>query len=110
MPKVKILRPDGASLSSVYESKTQDTWSLILKQQLVEEQEMNLRKKEKRYQQDAMYGKLLHDQEIEKKRLDSLIIHKGDVLANSTEGVVSRYVINIQLINIIAKLYMHDFM
>lgn len=37
IPKVKLLRSDGASLSAVYESKKQDTWSLILKNKVKED-------------------------------------------------------------------------
>jgi hypothetical protein len=37
LPKVRKLRPDGASLSAVYKSKKEDIWGKILQQQLREE-------------------------------------------------------------------------
>ena len=36
IPKTKLIRPDGASLSDVYESKKNDTWATILKAQVKE--------------------------------------------------------------------------
>ena len=37
MPKVSIPRPDGATLTDIYESKKQDTWGMILKAQIKED-------------------------------------------------------------------------
>lgn len=37
MPKIQKLRPDGASLTSVYESKKQDLWGQIIKAQVIED-------------------------------------------------------------------------
>jgi hypothetical protein len=37
MPKKKILRSDGASLSDIYDSKKKDSWGKILKAQIAEE-------------------------------------------------------------------------
>ena len=48
MPKVRLQRPDGASLIDVYNSKRNDTWSKILKAQLREEEDETNRKKKVR--------------------------------------------------------------
>lgn len=62
IPKVCILRADGASLSDIYRSKQQDTWGKIVKAQYKEEQYMNtLKKKQKEYDNDR-FGTLLKQQ------------------------------------------------
>lgn len=38
MPKRSIHRPDGATLTEVYESKLQDTWGRIIKAQYIEDE------------------------------------------------------------------------
>jgi hypothetical protein len=37
LPKVKKVRPDGATLTDVYRSKKEDIWGKILHQQILEE-------------------------------------------------------------------------
>ena len=37
LPKVRKVRPDGATLTDVYRSKKEDIWGKILHQQIVEE-------------------------------------------------------------------------
>ncbi len=37
MPKKKILRPDGATLLDIYESKKADTWGKIIRAQYLED-------------------------------------------------------------------------
>ena len=37
LPKVKKVRPDGATLTEVYQSKKEDVWGKILQAQLLEE-------------------------------------------------------------------------
>ncbi len=57
MPKVKIIRPDGASLRDVYESKRQDIWAKILHEQVIEEEQSNIIKKGEKIEADAEYQK-----------------------------------------------------
>jgi hypothetical protein len=62
MPKVTIVRPDGATLSSIYQSKREDTWSHILKAQLRDEEEGKVVKKIQKDKADEQFGNLLKKQ------------------------------------------------
>lgn len=62
MPKVSIPRPDGATLTDIYESKKQDTWGMILKAQLKEEEEQKKINKKLKYKADEDFGNLLKKQ------------------------------------------------
>ena len=57
MPKVRKYRPDGATLSSIYASKREDSWGKIIKQQLLEEQLQNIDKKIAKDEADQLYGR-----------------------------------------------------
>ena len=56
MPKVVITRPDGATLMDIYRSKQADTWSLILKAQLKEEEIQKKRDHKTKLQANEDYG------------------------------------------------------
>lgn len=88
MPKVRKLRPDGASLSQVYESKREDVWGKILKEQIVEEDRNNLEKKVRKEVADANYGRALRQQLREREAIDKAFVDRGEVMAKSS-GVVS---------------------
>ena len=62
MPKVTITRPDGATLMDIYRSKQADTWSLVLKSQLKEEEKEKVIKKLKKEEANETYGRLLKEQ------------------------------------------------
>jgi len=62
MPKVVITRPDGATLMDIYNSKRADTWSLILKTQLKEEEMQKVVDKRKKEEKNETYGRLLKEQ------------------------------------------------
>jgi hypothetical protein len=64
MPKREIFRSDGASLSDIYNSKRADSWGVILKAQLAEEEREKIRKKKAKDLADKRFGDLL------KKQLD----------------------------------------
>lgn len=89
LPKVRKLRPDGASLSQVYESKREDVWGKILKEQILEEDRANMEKKIRKDLADANYGKALRQQRIERDALDRTFVDRGEVMTKS-KGVVSK--------------------
>jgi len=62
MPKVTITRPDGATLMDIYRSKQADTWSLVLKAQLRQEELQKAEKKKKKEEANETYGRLLKEQ------------------------------------------------
>lgn len=62
MPKVSIPRPDGATLTDIYESKKQDTWGMILKAQVKEDEEQKKIKKQQKYKADEEFGVLIKKQ------------------------------------------------
>jgi hypothetical protein len=90
MPKVRKLRPDGATLSQVYESKREDVWGKILKEQILEEEKTNMEKKIRKEMADANYGKALRQQLQERDAIDRSQVDRGDVMAKAS-GVVSLY-------------------
>ena len=88
MPKVRKLRPDGASLSQVYESKREDVWGKILKEQILEEDKVNMEKKVRKDLADANYGKSLRQQRKDRDAIDRSFVDRGEVMTKS-KGVVS---------------------
>mmetsp|Transcript_8792 Transcript_8792/g.14980 ORF Transcript_8792/g.14980 Transcript_8792/m.14980 type:complete len:515 (+) Transcript_8792:68-1612(+) len=84
MPKVRKLRPDGASLSQVYESKREDVWGKILKEQIVEEDRVNMEKKIRKDLADANYGKALRQQRRDRDAIDRAYVDRGDVMVKSS--------------------------
>ena len=62
MPKVTITRPDGATLMDIYRSKQADTWSLVLKSQLKEEEKEKVVKRQQKEEGNERYGRLLKEQ------------------------------------------------
>lgn len=73
MPKVPILRPDGASLQSVYDSKRQDLWGQIIRAQVIEDEEEKIAKRRQQERANEAYADLLarqvHEKEEELKRI-----------------------------------------
>lgn len=88
MPKVRKLRPDGATLSQVYESKREDVWGKILKEQIAEEDRINMEKKIRKDLADAEYGRALRQQRKDRDALDNSYVDRGEVMTKS-KGVVS---------------------
>ncbi len=62
MPKRTIQRPDGATLTEVYQSKRADTWASILKAQLRDEEEEKIVKRQEKLKADEDFGKKLKAQ------------------------------------------------
>ena len=62
MPKRTIQRPDGATLTEVYQSKRADTWASILKAQLRDEEEGKIVKRQEKFKADEDFGKKLKAQ------------------------------------------------
>lgn len=62
IPKVKLVRPDGASLSDVYESKKNDSWGSILKAQVRESERQDKANIRKKHEADQNFGRVLRDQ------------------------------------------------
>lgn len=62
MPKVTKKLPNGATLMDVYRSKQNDTWAMILKSQLADENRKKVQEKIESIEADKRYGLLLRDQ------------------------------------------------
>ena len=84
---MRKIRPDGASLSQVYESKKEDVWGKILREQVDEEERHNMEKKIRKDIADAEYGKALRQQRQERDVIDKAFVDRGEVMAKS-KGVV----------------------
>eukprot|EP00604_Paraphysomonas_vestita_P000509 CAMPEP_0174826270 /NCGR_PEP_ID=MMETSP1107-20130205/43753_1 /TAXON_ID=36770 /ORGANISM="Paraphysomonas vestita, Strain GFlagA" /LENGTH=191 /DNA_ID=CAMNT_0016059035 /DNA_START=477 /DNA_END=1049 /DNA_ORIENTATION=- len=91
LPKVRKLRPDGASLGDVYRSKKEDVWGKILHEQLVEEEQKNYEKLKKKEHMDSVYGIKLKEQIILKRQMDTTQNHSGDFMANATGGTWEQF-------------------
>lgn len=89
MPKKKILRPDGASLLDVYESKKSDTWGHIIKAQYQEELEQNEIKRRERERANKEYGVRLKEQLDEKERARNLGMKEESNFAALEDATVS---------------------
>ncbi|CAE7542327.1 unnamed protein product, partial [Symbiodinium microadriaticum] len=91
LPKVKKVRPDGATLTDVYMSKKEDIWGKILREQIIEEDRMNSEKRRNKERADAEYGRLLSEQVVTKDRIDATVVHPGDALMNSKGGTWAQF-------------------
>lgn len=69
MPKVQKLRPDGASLLSVYDSKRQDMWGKIIRAQVVEDEQGKREKRKQLEHANHEYSALLTQQVHEKEEV-----------------------------------------
>jgi hypothetical protein len=62
IPKTKLMRPDGASLSDVYESKRNDAWAAILKASVRENAQAEKDGIRSKYESDQAFGRQLRAQ------------------------------------------------
>lgn len=62
IPKTRLMRPDGATLSDVYESKKNDTWASILRATVKENAENEKRDTQAKYEADQKFGRVLRAQ------------------------------------------------
>lgn len=62
IPKTKLLRSDGASLSDVYNSKRNDTWASILKASVRENTQSEKDEVRSKYEADQKFGRELRAQ------------------------------------------------
>lgn len=106
LPKVRKLRPDGASLGDVYRSKKEDVWGKILREQLHEEEQKNLEKVKQKELMDATYGIKLREQVQYKRQFDASQNHSGDFMVNATGGTVSFFLFFVFLFLL---LFIHSF-
>lgn len=90
MPKKKILRPDGASLLDIYQSKKADTWGKIIKAQYKEELEMNEVKRREKQKADEEYGIRLKQQLDERARAKEKGNKEDELFAALEDATVSR--------------------
>ena len=60
MPKVQKLRPDGASLTMVYESKQQDLWGKIIKGQYIADEENKIVKRKQKEDANDEYARCVN--------------------------------------------------
>jgi hypothetical protein len=88
LPKVRKLRPDGASLAEVYRSKQQDVWGKIAREQLHEEEENNQKKHRAKELADSTYGARLREQIQQKHLMEANQHHHGDFMVNAKGGTV----------------------
>jgi hypothetical protein len=88
LPKVRKLRPDGASLAEVYRSKQQDMWGKIAREQLHEEEEANQKKHRAKELSDSTYGVRLKEQIQHKQQMEANQQHHGDFMVNAKGGSV----------------------
>jgi len=72
----------------VYQSKKEDVWAKILKHQIEEEEVRQEAKRRAKLAADEEYGAKLREQERVKAEMEAQYVHRGEVLANSKEGVV----------------------
>lgn len=73
MPKVEKLRPDGASLTTVYEAKQRDYWGKIIKGQYIEDEHKKFQDRLKKEHNNEEYSKRLTEQvsaKLEEKRIE----------------------------------------
>jgi len=91
LPKVRKVRPDGATLADVYRSKKEDVWGKILREQIAEEERNNIRKRAEKEAADAAYGEKLREQLAIKSHLERTQVFGGDVMANSTGGTWAQF-------------------
>jgi hypothetical protein len=73
MPKVEKLRPDGASLQTVYEAKQRDFWGKIIKGQYIEDEHKKREDRMKKEHRNEEYSKRLTEQvnaKLEEKRIE----------------------------------------
>jgi hypothetical protein len=69
MPKVSKLRPDGASLLSIYDSKRQDLWGQIIRAQVVEDEVEKRVKRRQHEVSNSKYSELLTEQVADKEEM-----------------------------------------
>lgn len=88
LPKVRKLRPDGASLSDVYRSKREDMWGKIVREQYREDEIMNKQKQKQKEIADSTYGTKLKEQIDLKHQLEANQQHQGDFMVTAKGGTV----------------------
>lgn len=88
LPKVRKLRPDGASLADVYRSKREDMWGKIVREQYREEEIMNKQKQKEKEIADSTYGAKLKAQIDLKHQLEANQHHQGDFMVTAQGGTV----------------------
>lgn len=90
MPKRSIQRPDGATLSDVYNSKREDTWGKIIRAQALED----VRKREQDHKDKLMrnekFGTLLRKQLEDNRRRFEATAKANDNFANLEEETSRR--------------------
>mmetsp|Transcript_13745 Transcript_13745/g.30307 ORF Transcript_13745/g.30307 Transcript_13745/m.30307 type:complete len:534 (-) Transcript_13745:226-1827(-) len=95
MPKREILRSDGASLSDIYNSKRADSWGVILKAQLAEEEREKIRKRTAKNLADKKFGDLLKKQldDRRQKGADDVV---SDAVFAALEGKTAQRMADLQ--------------
>jgi hypothetical protein len=91
LPKVRKLRPDGASLRDVYRSKREDVWGKIVREQFHEEEVSNQKKQREKELADSTYGAKLKEQIALKRQMEAHQHHQGDFMVTAKGGTVSYY-------------------
>lgn len=85
MPKVTKKLPNGATLMDVYRSKQNDTWAMILKSQLADENRKKVQEKLDSIEADKRYGIQLREQLVDNEVRRSAHDNTDDELAALVE-------------------------
>ena len=90
MPKRTIIRPDGASLLDIYQSKKNDTWGKIIKAQYLEDEEKKVLARREKERANDEYATLLKRQldDIHQQKLNST--NENNVFAQLENATVSQ--------------------
>lgn len=91
MPKVRKLRPDGASLLDIYNSKREDTWGKIIRAQLRDEEIEKSKKKQEREKYEEEFGALVKKQIEDNKNRNDVDAEINEKLAKLSYETSKKY-------------------